>query len=127
MTFSDAKAKVITILNPYILFLTSEEIMAILKNCTFSSLKLDVLGVIANTLKDASAENKQKIVDEAFAFSADKSKAQAILADIKSRNCIFGTVTEKSLAFVIDISPSMQYTFKTSDGATSTRLAFVKQ
>lgn len=55
-------------------------------------------------------------------MSSDKQEARNILKNVVSRDCIFGTVTENVATFVIDISGSMDYTFKTNDGINMTRL-----
>lgn len=55
-------------------------------------------------------------------MSSDKAKATEILKNIASRDCVFGTITEKVATFIIDISPSMEYTFTTDDGTKMTRL-----
>lgn len=58
-------------------------------------------------------------------MSSDKKKAREILDKVVERNCLFGSVDEKVAVFVIDISGSMDYTFKTELGTTS-RLNYVK-
>ncbi|KAL4480291.1 hypothetical protein ABPG74_020807 [Tetrahymena malaccensis] len=124
IVFDSSRLQAITWLNPYILTLTSQNIVDILGKFAFSSNKMGALKLIANTLSDVSDASKKVIVDQ-FTFSSDKSDAQAILNAISARNCIYGTITEKVAAFVIDISGSMDYTFK-ANGETISRLAFVK-
>lgn len=74
---------------------------------------MTVLKVVAPLLNDATDDNKEFIVNKCFSFSSDKTDARNILKDIASRDCIFGTVTEKVATFIIDVSGSMDYNFKT--------------
>lgn len=112
------------LLNPYILTLTSKNIADILNQFTFSNNKMSALKLIANTLSDVSDASKQVIINT-FTFSSDKNDATEVLNGISARNCIYGTITEKVAAFVIDVSLSMDYTFK-ANGETISRLQFVK-
>jgi len=52
--------------------------------------------------------------------------ARLILKDIKSRNCLFGTVSEKVLSFVIDASGSMDQVVTFPNGAKGSRMDYVK-
>lgn len=60
-------------------------------------------------------------------MSSDKAKAKKILDNGRLRNCIFGTVDENVATFIIDVSPSMEAIFVSSDGKTYNRLEFVKK
>lgn len=85
---------------------------------------MDALKLIANTLNDVSDASKNIIINS-FTFSSDKEEAAKVLSGVSARNCIYGTITEKVAAFIIDISGSMDYTFK-ANGETISRLKFVK-
>ncbi|KAL4506047.1 hypothetical protein ABPG72_013808 [Tetrahymena utriculariae] len=124
ITFDSSRIQALTLLNPYIISLTPQNIVNILIKYPFESSKLTALNLIANTLSDVSDASKKLIVD-CFTFDSNKSDALKILNAISPRNCIYGTITEKVAAFVIDISGSMEYTFK-ANGETISRLAFVK-
>lgn len=56
-------------MNNYIMSFTTDEVMEILSDLGFDSVRLDVLAVIANTLSDASDENKEKII-KSFGMSS---------------------------------------------------------
>jgi len=72
------------------------------------------------------AENNMTIVDS-FNFSGDKKKAQEILAGLKPRSCVWGTIEEPRVAIAIDFSPSMDAAFLDNNGKKWTRLSFVRK
>ena len=78
------------ILEPYVYLINSDDMIAMLKNVTFSAAKLELLEVIAEYLADINEESKKKIVEKAFDFSGDKKKAEEILNRVKPRNVIYG-------------------------------------
>jgi Mg-chelatase subunit ChlD len=124
-SFTDGKCSAVKMLNPYIIGMTTDDIINLLNTISFSNEKLTVLQTVATTLLDATDLHKQKIIDN-FSMSSDKARAKEILANIVSRNCVFGTVTEAVAIFLIDLSGSMDTKFiDPTTGNTSTRLQFV--
>ncbi|KAL4480290.1 hypothetical protein ABPG74_020806 [Tetrahymena malaccensis] len=120
-----SRLQAITLMNPYILTLTSQNVVDILGKFIYSQNKMGALKLIANTLSDLTDASKKVIISK-FTFSSDQSDATAILNAVSPRNCIYGTITEKVAAFIIDVSGSMDYTFK-ANGETISRLSYVKQ
>lgn len=94
----------------------------ILATFSFSNDRLVVLPSVMNIIIDA--KNKGKIVDASFSMSGDKDKARKILDGLVSRSCVFGSVVEPRVQFIIDVSGSMAETF-TSGNKTVTRLSYV--
>lgn len=116
-------------MSPYIDYVPSADIITILKEINFSSDKLEVLEVLAPLIGDLDDDNKEMIVNH-FSFSSDKKAAREILDNIKPRpkpDPIYGEIGENVLTFILDLSGSMDYTFKNKDGVTETRLVAVKR
>lgn len=105
--------------------MTTEDVIAMIKNISFSKEKLDTLEILVDFLIDADEENKEKIIAE-YTFTKDKEKAREILERARKRNFIYGTVTERVATFLIDVSGSMGQKFKGENGVTYTRLEYVK-
>lgn len=123
---TDDKKQALEVMEPFIYGFTTDEMIPIISSINMSSDKLDVLRLLAIDILDLTEENKERII-KIFSFSSDKKTARAILDGIPPRNPLFGNVTENVATFVIDISGSMDYTFKTDEGKTMTRLNFVKE
>lgn len=87
---------------------------------------MEVLGVIADTLVDKSDSVISNIVENGFDFANDKAEAKSILVNAKTRNCLYGTISEKVAIFIVDVSGSMGTTFSAPDGKKYTRLEYVK-
>lgn len=90
---------------------------------------MEVLEVLAPLIGDLNDNNKNLIVNH-FTFSSDKKDAREILDNVKPRpvpNPIYGEIGENVLTFIIDLSGSMDYTFKNKNGVTETRLTAVKK
>ncbi len=113
----------IKLLDPLILGMTCSDVVKILKQFSFSNDKLAVLPLLKDTILDGQL--KHTILNE-FSFSSDKEKAAEILKSVKAaippRSPLFGTVRALNAVFVLDISGSMDTSFKTSGGETLTRL-----
>eukprot|EP01129_Flabellula_baltica_P007964 TRINITY_DN3135_c0_g1_i1.p1 TRINITY_DN3135_c0_g1~~TRINITY_DN3135_c0_g1_i1.p1 ORF type:complete len:350 (-),score=43.95 TRINITY_DN3135_c0_g1_i1:17-1066(-) len=114
----------LSMLNLYILGITSEEACDIVMTFSFSSDKLDALRNIVNMIVDL--ENNSTIID-GFPFSSDKAKAAEIIAGATGRSCIYGTITEKRVQFLVDVSFSMRAEFIASNGQRFNRLTFVQR
>lgn len=129
LVFTENKKKGIVTMSPYIDMVPSADIVTILGNISFSADKLEVLEVLAPLIGDLNDENKDLIVAH-FTFSSDKKKAREILDNIKPRvvpDPLYGEIGENVLTFIIDLSGSMDYTFKNKEGKTESRLTAVKR
>jgi len=80
---------------------------------------------LAGMIDKATNESKALIVAH-FTYKADKEQAQKILDEVKGRNCFFGSVNEKVLTFIVDVSGSMETKF-VHNGTTYTRFGLVKK
>jgi hypothetical protein len=110
-------------MDAHLLGMTAADVKGVLAQLDFAKDRLAVLGVLRDTITDA--EHKFVILD-AFDMSGDKAKARAILDGIRPRSFLFGTVNSQSAVFVMDVSGSMQASFRTNQGRTLTRLDFVR-
>jgi hypothetical protein len=99
-----------------------DEVIEIINTFSFSNDKLKVLPTVMSVIIDA--RNKLKIVDACFSMSADKDAAKKILDGLVPRSCVFGTVTEPRVQFLIDVSGSMNEKFQ-NENKTVTRLSYV--
>ncbi|KRX06444.1 hypothetical protein PPERSA_05057 [Pseudocohnilembus persalinus] len=129
LIFTENKKKGIVTMSPYIDMVPSADIVTILGNISFSADKLEVLEVLAPLIGDLNDENKDLIVAH-FTFSSDKKRAREILDNIKPRvvpDPLYGEIGENVLTFIIDLSGSMDYTFKNKEGKTESRLTAVKR
>mgnify|MGYP005868916173 CR=1 FL=1 len=99
-------------MNLYILGITAEEAADIVNVFTFSSDKLEAVGRwwflfwfgLENIVDFVTElENNQTLID-CFSFSSDQEKAASIIANASPRSCIYGTVTEKRVQFLVDVS-----------------------
>ncbi|ELR12404.1 von Willebrand factor type A domain containing protein [Acanthamoeba castellanii str. Neff] len=104
----------------------TDDKVTVLNVISFSSDRITVLKGIKDTLLNASDENKVFIATTCWSMSSDQQAAYAILRDVASRDCIFGSVTALSATFVIDVSGSMDTRF-TLNGTTYSRLSYVQQ
>jgi hypothetical protein len=113
---------VLNTLNGYILRLSPDEVVKIVK---FQKKKFqaDAVVELSDTLSDVSDATKKRIVD-AVACKGLKKQAQAALEGIEKRSCITGKLNS-NLVFLIDLSGSMTFFFKYM-GKKYTRLDFLK-
>jgi len=121
--FSNDLEQVLQILDDHLLGMTVAEVRTLLDAYSFSDGKLGALRVLKDTLTDV--EHKHQLLD-AFSFSGDKAEAARILADVRPRSFLYGTVNSQRVVFVVDVSGSMQATFRTNQGRTLSRLDFVR-
>ena len=110
-------------MDAHLLGMTAAEVKGVLAQLSFAKDRLVVLAVLRDTITDA--EHKFVILD-AFDMSDHKAQARAILDGIRPRSFLFGTVNTQSAVFVVDVSGSMQASFRTNQGRTLTRLDFVR-
>lgn len=75
ISFDNSKRLAAEVMNPYVVSLTTDEILTILKTVSFSDSRLFLLQSLADTLNDASEENKRRLIDKGFTFSSEKEKA----------------------------------------------------
>eukprot|EP01130_Rhizamoeba_saxonica_P003868 TRINITY_DN1604_c0_g1_i1.p1 TRINITY_DN1604_c0_g1~~TRINITY_DN1604_c0_g1_i1.p1 ORF type:complete len:377 (-),score=52.85 TRINITY_DN1604_c0_g1_i1:27-1073(-) len=123
--FSKNMKDVVELINMHVLSITAEECADILETFSFSSDKLKVLEQIANFVSDLQINNETIV--NGFTMSSDKQKARDIIANASPRSCIYGTVTEKRVHFIVDVSLSMTATFIATNGEKFNRLSFVQK
>eukprot|EP01130_Rhizamoeba_saxonica_P018935 TRINITY_DN9663_c0_g1_i1.p1 TRINITY_DN9663_c0_g1~~TRINITY_DN9663_c0_g1_i1.p1 ORF type:complete len:334 (+),score=66.21 TRINITY_DN9663_c0_g1_i1:47-1048(+) len=123
--FSDSMKEVVQLMHMHVLSITSEECADILATFSFTSDKLMILELLVNFVSDLEM-NSETIVD-GISMSSDKQKARDIIANASPRSCIYGTVIEKRVHFVVDVSLSMSATFVANNGEQFNRLTFVQQ
>lgn len=113
---------VLALLNGYILRLSPDELVQIVK---FQKKKFqaDAIVELRDTLSDVSDATKKRLVD-AVSCKGLKKVAQAALEGIEKRSCITGKLNS-NLVFLIDLSGSMTFVFKYM-GKKYSRLNFLK-
>ena len=121
--FSSDMVEAIRMMDDHLLGLTSADVVSIVTEFSFSKDQLAALDVLKDTITDA--DHKFVILD-AFTFSSDKSAARAMLEGVRPRSFLFGTVHSAEAVFVIDVSGSMEASFRTNQGRSWTRLDFVR-
>lgn len=99
----------------YIHQLKVDEVFQILKSFEWDDDSLKGLELIADTMINVDEEGIQKI-ESKYKWDDDKQKARYIIENAEKRNCIYGKITEKVATFLIDVSPSMEYTFRLPNG-----------
>jgi hypothetical protein len=122
-TFSSDLAEALSIMHLYILGISTEEAKSVLTLFAFSSDRLDALRRLVDFVTDL--ENNATLVS-AFQFRSDIETARGIIQNAAGRSCIYGTVTERRVQFVVDVSLSMSATFTATNGEKFTRLSFVQ-
>lgn len=121
--FSKDMVRAIRIMEPKILAMPAKDVARIIGSYPFSSDRLKVLVALKDTILDL--ENKYVILN-AFTFSSDKRKAAKILASVKPRSPLYGTIRGRHVVFVIDCSGSMGATVFTHSGRAVNRLDYVR-
>jgi len=120
--FPNDKVKLIKIIDDKIMGITCEEAAAILLKMNHESGRITTLKAIKDAITDV--ENIATVLN-VFAFQTEDAKK--IVKDLKPRSYIYGTVRNKHVVFVVDLSGSMDAEITFADGSTCTRLNFVRQ
>jgi hypothetical protein len=117
---------VIEMVQPYIKGIYAKELVELLNTVsTFNNNRIKVLDMFKEKVYDVQSD--KQIILGAFTDAEQRKLAENILASAKGTNCIFGTVTDDSVVFLIDYSPSMiYYSFQHPNGKIYTRLEYVK-
>lgn len=121
--FSNDLQEVMQIVDKNLLGMTVAEVGQLIDAYTYSDGKLAALRTLKDTITDV--EHKHQLLDR-FTFSADKQEAARILEDVTPRSFLFGTVHSQKAVFVVDVSGSMEATFRTNQGRSLSRLDFVR-
>jgi hypothetical protein len=117
----------LTALGPVTLGLAAEEDgVRLLQLTSNQNTRIDVLKAIVNVTLDL--ENASIAYVNEFPGFLYREEAKKIIAAATPYGCVFGNTTMvQRLAFVIDVSGSMDYTFPGPDGKPVSRLSFVKE
>eukprot|EP01127_Copromyxa_protea_P007735 TRINITY_DN1765_c0_g1_i1.p1 TRINITY_DN1765_c0_g1~~TRINITY_DN1765_c0_g1_i1.p1 ORF type:complete len:378 (-),score=64.91 TRINITY_DN1765_c0_g1_i1:55-1188(-) len=126
-TYVSDRQDVLQLLNKFVLTLSVDGVISIIRSGAYSSEKVDALAQLVNltSVQDLRA-NSSKIIAE-YQYSSDKKEAQKIIDAAVPRSCLFGAVTLTRFAFIIDDSGSMDYKLTDSDGTVLTRLQYVQR
>jgi hypothetical protein len=100
-----------------------EELSPVAAKFSFEDQMLALLEGFSTSIIDL--ENKLTILD-AFSFGANKEKAKKIIDTFKPNSYLFGSPSGK-VVFILDVSGSMDATFKVSPTQTLSRLSFMKR
>lgn len=121
--FNQDMVAAVQAMDAHLLGMTAAEVKGVLGRLDFAKDRLAVLAVLRDTITDP--EHASMLLD-AFDMSGDKAKARAVLDGIRPRSFLFGTVNSQSAVFVVDVSGSMEASFRTNQGRTLSRLDFVR-
>lgn len=125
--FSDDRVKCLDLVNKFILTISVDGLVGVLKAGSFSAEQVKTLRILVNLTSQADLKaNSSKIID-AFTFSSDKATARQIIAKSAPRSCLFGPTDLPRFAFIIDVSGSMSERFQDADGSIYTRLGYVQK
>ena len=122
VVFRKELGEVLKVLNNYILRITPEELVTIVK-AQKKKFQADAVEQFKSSLSEVSVASKEEII-EAVSCPKLKVLARKSLEGIKPRSCVFGKLSQ-NVVFLIDLSGSMNFVF-TLKGKKYTRLNFLK-